>query len=261
MNSSMSDLRHIQLAFAAQLDARQVTDAAQEIFRGERERVKRRLAIYRGNMFANQSKALRGAYPVIAKIVGDEFFEALAREYGRHAPSVSGDLNEFGESIAAFLQNFPHVSELPYLPDVARLEWLVHRAFYAADREQLDAARLAQAPLAAQCRLHLRLHDACGILHSDFPLAKIWEIHQEDYQGDFDLGADTRGGWVLVSRPRFRVQVSSLDAADAAFLVAAHDGYELERALATAQQVNPEFDLGGRLASLFAANVIVDFSY
>ena len=31
----------------------------------------------------------------------------------------------------------------PYLPDVARMEWLAHRAYYAADAELLDLTKAA----------------------------------------------------------------------------------------------------------------------
>lgn len=256
----MPSLLQVQREFAEQLNVPPLPDSPSEIFRGDARMVRDRLAIYRGNVSANQSKALRGAYPVVAKIVGDEFFDGLAREYGRDTPSISGDLNEFGERFAEFLRSFPHVAALPYLQDVARLEWRVHRAFYAADKDKLDAARLSQVAPDAQATLRFHLHPACAILHCEFPLARIWEIHQDDYQGEFELGADPRSGWVLVQRPQFRVEVSTLRADDAAFLAEVRDGAELESALSSALSVSPEFDLGSRLAAWIAAKVIVDLS-
>jgi hypothetical protein len=85
-----------------------------------------RFGLYRGNLASTWTKALAAAYPVIAQLVGEEFFAALAREYGRAHPSDSGDLNRFGARFEPFLRCFEHVKDLPYLPDMARLEWQLH---------------------------------------------------------------------------------------------------------------------------------------
>ena len=53
-------------------------------------------------------------------------------------PSRSGDLNDYGEDFADFLADYPHARELSYLPDVARLEWLVQIVYYAADAPTPD---------------------------------------------------------------------------------------------------------------------------
>ena len=68
-------------------------------------------------------KVLGSAFPVVRQLVGEEFFSALARAYGMAHPSDNPDLNRFGAAFAGFLRDFPHVAELPYLPDMARLEW------------------------------------------------------------------------------------------------------------------------------------------
>ena len=102
-----------------------------------------RMAIYRGNAFGNWHGALAGAYPVVRRIVGEAFFEAMARDYARACPSASGDLNEYGSRLAQFVERHDGTRDLPYLPDVARLEWLVHRAFFAADPARFDLSRYA----------------------------------------------------------------------------------------------------------------------
>ena len=65
------------------------------------------LRIYTGNVYGNWTKALESAYPIIRKIVGEPFFESLARAYARAHASVSGDLNEFGAHLRAFVARFP----------------------------------------------------------------------------------------------------------------------------------------------------------
>lgn len=189
-----------------------------------------RMAVYRGNVFGNWRGTLAGAYPVTRVIVGDPFFGALARAYGRARPSRSGDLNEFGEGLAAFLETFPDTQDLPYLPDVARLEWLVHRAYYAADARAFEPERALEA----------RLAPACGLLESAWPLAAIWQAHQPG--GDpasVDLAAGPER--VLVLRPAWRVEVRALTRGDFHFLAGLGGGLgaALEAAVAADAQFHP----------------------
>ena len=83
---------------AADLDVAQAARAV-VCFSGAREDAIDRLGIYRGNVVANAHKAIASAYPVVRKIVGEGFFEGLAREYLRPYPSTSGDLNAYGERL------------------------------------------------------------------------------------------------------------------------------------------------------------------
>ena len=100
-----------------------------------------------------------------------------------------------GERLAAFVAAFPHTQDLPYLPDVARMEWLAHRAYYAADGTAFDPARLAGVPPSRWIDLRPALAPACALLESDWPLARIWTVHQDDFAGAIDvaLGAGATG--------------------------------------------------------------------
>lgn len=195
-----------------------------------------RMAIYRNNVSGNWRGALAGAYPVTRMIVGEAFFGALARAFARAHPSTSGDLNEYGAGLAGFLETFPHTQDLPYLPDVARLEWQVHRAYHAAETPPFDFARPTE----------VRLAPACALLASSWPLAAIWNAHQEG--GDpaaVDLGASAER--VLVHRPGWRVEVLALSRGDYAFL----DG--LLKGLGPALEAGAGADAGFDPASALAA--------
>lgn len=211
------------------------------------------LAAYRSNVFGNWSQALAGAYPIVRKIVGEGFFGGLAREYARAHPSVSGDLNEYGAQLAEFVAAFPHTRDLPYLSDVARMEWLAHRAYYAADPRPLEREVFNTAFPEA---VRLALAPACALLASNWPLARIWTVHQDDYQGEFDVdlraGADT----ILVHRPKWRAQVRSLAPGDYRFLNSVQKRRTLGEALEAAVAEDPDFDPSLALARWVDAEVI-----
>jgi hypothetical protein len=189
-----------------------------------------RMAVYRANVFGNWCAALADAYPVTQRIVGKEFFDAMARDYAHTNPSQNGDLHAYGVRLAVFLETYAHTQDLPYLPDVARMEWLAHRAYYAADAAPFDCSRPTE----------VRLAPACALLESDWPLAAIWEAHQEGGEPDkVDLGAGPDR--VLVHRPGWRAQVCSLRPGDFRFLERLGTGAGLGPALEAAAAEDPAF--------------------
>ncbi|HEX4781166.1 MAG TPA: DNA-binding domain-containing protein [Usitatibacter sp.] len=155
-------------------------------------------AIYRRNLFANLTGALAATYPVVMRLVGESFFREAARQYVLSFPSRSGDLNQYGARFADFLAGYPHASELPYLADVARLEWACHESYHAADAASLDFAALAQVGAADQARIRFSLHPAVRLMRSAYPVAAIWEANQPGNDGTpaRSEGAD----WTIVSR-------------------------------------------------------------
>lgn len=206
-------------------------------------------AVYRGNVFGNWAQALAGAYPIVRKIVGEEFFRGLAHEYARKHPSVSGNLNDYGAQLAEFVALFPHTQDLPYLPDVARMEWLAHRAYYAQDAQPFglevpdESSRLALTP-------------PCALLASDWPLARIWTVHQDDYEGEIDVDLGAGPERILVHRPKWRAQVRSLAPGDYRFLDSARQGRTLGEALEAAVAEDRDFDASLALAGWVDAGVI-----
>jgi hypothetical protein len=211
------------------------------------------MAVYRGNVFGNWAQALESAHPIVRKIVGEEFFRGLAREYARQYPSASGDLNEYGAQLAEFVTDFPHTQDLPYLPDVARMEWLAHRAYYAANPTPFDLTRVSNSNPQS---LRPHLAPACALLASEWPLARIWTVHQDDYPGEIDVDLDTGPDWILVHRPKWRAQVRSLAPADYRFLDMAGQGKTLGEALEAALAEDSAFAPALALAGWVDAGTI-----
>lgn len=254
----MPSLPELQAAFAAALAGDGGPDTATTLFRGPPHRVTAGLATYRGNIQGNCVQALRSAYPIVGKIVGDEFFEATAREYFRAHTSVSADLNRYGERLPEFLEGFPHTADLPYLPDVARMEWLAHRAYYAQDAVPFIGATLARTPPERYHLLRPRLAPACALLESAWPLARIWAVHQDDHDGPFEVDLRSGPDRILVERAGWRARVRSLSRGDFRFLHASARGGTLGEALEMALAEDAHFDPSAALACWINAGVITN---
>ena len=251
----MSRLLALQADFAAALrDRDRVVDAGRWLA-GDAPAAERRMAIYRANMVAAADKALSSAYPVVRQAVGEGFFHGLAREYQRATPSTSGDLADFGSAFSDFLASFEHTRSLPWLPDLARLEWAAHRAYGSADAPDWDAAALATVAPDLQAAIRFRWSPGLAVIESAYPIARIWTIHQGGYTGEFSVDwalAQT----ALVARDGFAVTVAECAAGDAAFLAASLAGAPLGDAAAAALALHPDFNLGALLGRALAARLV-----
>jgi len=256
----MPSLPELQRAFGGAIAGAHDTAAIARHLRGSAERIASGFAVYRGNVVGNLGQALAGAYPVVRELLGEEFFDALARAYGRAHPSTSGDLNEFGGELAGFVERFAHTADVPYLADVARLEWRVHRAYYAADPAPFDAARVAGLPAADQARLRPRLAPGCAVMAFPTPAGRIWLAHREPGSAGLDSVLDGTGDRVLVHRPQWAVEVSLLTEGDWQFLAAAERGEALAEALGAGVASDPDFDFASALGRWFGAGVVVELA-
>jgi hypothetical protein len=254
----MPELATLQTLFGAAMVDREGELHALPLISGNPEEAAQRLAVYRRNIASNLGGALAAIYPIVCKLVGDDFFSGLACVYGRAHPSTSGDLNEFGEHFADFLQSFAPVGMLPYLPDVARLEWLAHKAHYALDHAPLDVNALADFPEDAYALLQVTLHPSVAVLSSAYPLFRIWQGHQDGYDGEFAVDLQSGGERVVVYRPQFRAAVASLSAGEAVFLAEVMHGALLGPALAKSLDQDPGFDFAASLRAWAVENIVVD---
>ena len=234
----MSELARLQARFAAGLLT--AGDDPADLFRGEAARTARRFALYRGNLTANWDRGLGNAYPVLRKLVGDEFFRAMAREFGRATPLVEGDLNHLGADLASFLEQFASLADYPYLPDMARLEWALHQAHYAQDSPALSLAVLAEMDADTLEGLRPHLREPCKLLRSPWAIKDIWQAHQP---GGPPWPEDiAQLSHYLVCRPRWRAEVLALSPGEFAALQAIDDGGSLGAALEAATDADPDFD-------------------
>jgi hypothetical protein len=250
----MSDaftLAAVQRAFGAALDGAAIAP----LFAGDAAHVVRRFDVYRNNVRLVRMAALRNAYPVVAQLVGDEFFDALTRRFATAHGSTSGDLNRYGAEFADFLASFEHTREaLPYLADVARLEHAVHRAHYAADAPSLDPASLADVAPEAQGALRFAAQPALALIESPWPVAPLWLAHQPGTElslEEIPMRPHARAGTAVVWREGFDVRVAALDATEHAIVAALCRGATLTDAFDAAWAVAPHVDLGAILARAF----------
>lgn len=220
-----------------------------------------RLAVYRNNAFNNYRDALADVYPVVVKLVGEDFFGFAARKFILAYPSRSGDLGDYGAEFAAFLRDLPEAQGLPYLYDVARLESAWNGVFHARRAPSLELKRLAAVRPDEQPMLRFALNPAIRLIASDYPILRIWEVCQDGYDGDQNVDLEMGGeALLLMQEPDFSITIECLTRGDYAFLAACSNGATVADALGAAIEVDANFDLAVALRVQIDRGRIIDFS-
>lgn len=155
------------------------------------------LAIYRGSVIGGLVDAMSGIYPAVKAAVGEKFFEAMATRYVAEHPSRSASLDAYGQYFVDFIGGFKPAETLPYLKDIAWLDWHWHRAFHQADPSALSWEELSQVSEEAYPQLRFELIDSLYCFTSNFPISKIWAMsrYPDDEAQEVDL---TSGGEAVV---------------------------------------------------------------
>ena len=219
----------------------------------------RRFAVYCNNVVAGLSKALTGRFPAVEKIVGEEFFAAMARVFVMAQPPRSPLLATYGDDFPAFIAAFAPARELPYLADVARLEAARTRAYHAADAAPVGADRFAKLDGDTVGAIRIDMHPSTEIVRSPHPIVTIWAMNS----GEQELAPieKWRSEDALVCRPHLDVEIRALPPGGAAFLLALAAGRPLGEAAEAALADDPDFDLTGNLAGLIGSGLARDIVF
>jgi hypothetical protein len=218
-----------------------------------------RLDIYRNNVFSNFRNALEAVYPVVLRLVGEEFFHHAARHFIRRYPSQSGDIHHFGSELSEFLASFPGAVELGYLPDVARLEWAVHEVFHGGNSIALELAKLQDIPPERYGDLSFKLAPALRLVESPYPIQRIWQVNQPEFEGEGRVELDQGAERCVVKRRNFVVEIEVVSAAEFALLRGFAQGLTLGEALDQALVEDENVDPGAMLGKFALQGIVTDF--
>ncbi|MGI9449458.1 MAG: HvfC/BufC N-terminal domain-containing protein, partial [Geminicoccaceae bacterium] len=138
------------------------------------QRPKRRFDVYRNNVAVGMIEALRATFPAVERLVGGDFFSAAARVFLDQEPPRSPLLFRYGQTFGNFLDAFPPATSVPYLGDVARLEWARLEAYHAADREPLAIDALGALPENEMGQVTFELHPSLALIKSQWPIVSLW---------------------------------------------------------------------------------------
>jgi len=217
-----------------------------------------RFNIYRNNVYSSLIDVLSARFPVAERLVGEEFFRAMARMFIEESPPRSPMLLVYGDAFPSFLTEFEHAQDVPYLPDIARLEWARHQAYHAADCAPLTAGELATVPPDQSARLVFEPHPSLALVRSPFPIVSIWQTNTAD--DEVKLVSLSDGGQnALIVRPQLEVETYKISGGEAGFVAALNEGANLASAAQAALEESADFALDKTLAQLLAIGALAGY--
>lgn len=224
-----------------------IADCVDPAWAGGQKHLERGLQAYRSNGHAMAQRVLAAAFPVVAALMGAESFSALSRHFWQSQPPARGDMAQWGDGLADFMDSLPDLArEEPCLADVARVEWALHAVATQADG-QSDLASLALLQHMDPADLTLVLCPGARALASAFPAASIILAHLTGTPSLQEAGELLRGRQpetALVWRHGLKPSLRLAQPAEGPFVDALQRGCSLANALTAA----PGFDVTAWLA-------------
>jgi hypothetical protein len=243
--------------------AQAASDRLEPLLDAAHPQTARGLSAYRAHGHAQAARALAAAYPVVSAVLGEQSLDMLARALWHHHPPGCGDLARWGADLPAFVQDDPQLVGLPWLADVARVEWALHQAASAPDRwSSADSFALLQA--ADPTGLRLRLAPGLCLVQSPWPVVSIVTAHTQSRPPLDEAWQRCRDGvreTALVWRAGLQPKLALADPAASVLLGLLQQGADLPRALegacTLAEDAGAPFDFSAWLRAAVQDGVVL----
>lgn len=169
-----------------------------------------RLSIYAEGYFIRIVDAVSDDFGVVSRILGEERFRDLIARYLRRYPSQSATLSDLGEHLPTFIRDTAFATDLPFLSELARIEWMAVEAFLADDSRPLDTTQLGNIPESAWPDAVFELDSSVRLLQCDWTVDRAW--NEKELTSEKLVGlVEQRKTQLVVYRKEDDIWVDSVD--------------------------------------------------
>lgn len=208
-------------------------------------------AVYRNTVLKGCVDNLLALYPAVRRLTGDAWLGAVALAFAREHPPQDGCMARYGQGFTEHLAQTLPEGELPWLPEVARLDALWNECHAAADAPPLHATALAALDAAVLPHTTLALHPATRWqVCENWPAFSLWTAAREARPDPNP--PHWRGQHTLLTRPHDEVLAQEVGMGACALLAACARGTPITEATACALAAEPGMDLGATLGLLIS---------
>jgi hypothetical protein len=204
---------------------------------GDETKLAAGVAIHRNNVRAAYLRVLQSAFPIVIRLVGEDFFRFAAHEYFHAHPPRSPLVARYGDDFPGFLATFEPARDFAYLPDVARIEIEHLKSWHAAEAVSPPAEDVLELLRRASDDAHVHLHPSLRLLSASHSAHTIWTHNRADETGALTLSGEVER--VLIVRPERDVQSCVLAPAPYAVLEHLARGEPWRRALRAGLALSP----------------------
>jgi len=173
------------------------------------------IEVYQRNFMASACRALAISYPTVERLVGEDFFQLLVKNFLTAYPKYHYDWAQWGGEFSEWLAQSLFTDETPYLADCAQLDWQIHLN-QTQQVANADFESLALLELQPTEQLRLILNPTVRIIDSNYPIVDIYLAHQQNSDNpDLSVAsqklAEGIGQSAMVVRKEWQSEVSCID--------------------------------------------------
>lgn len=221
------------------------------------------MTIYQKSSIGNIIQAMKLTYPVIEKLVGEDFFRVSCKKFiSSHWPK-SANMDDYGEEFAEFLAKFEPAKPLTYLNDVAQLEWLFHLSSLADDSHIIDWTSLSSVPADDALQVILLLAPSVKLISSPFPIDKIWQMNQlnalVNEEIDLTLSQELQETLLVIFKQGMKTEIMSVNAGEFALLSSLSQQQSLLNAIEKVTKIASDISIDNIIKKFVGLNIISDF--
>lgn len=257
-------LREIQENFKDTILDPQLLDADDDAFRaifktGAGPGIESRMKVYRNNVIRSLTDAAIAPLALCQKLVGKAFLEQAVRSCVVKNLPQEGNLNLYGITFPEFLKSYLPAKDMPYLADLARLEWAFEQAYYAPDDVPLPVEELDKIAEDKLPDLRFTFRSSFKLVESPWPLDEIVDFcRMPEAPENFDIIPGETA--IMVLRPELNVELHKLKADEALLLKGLQKNVKLGQVAETILRSHPNFDLGTLLQKHFVLGTFAGFT-
>jgi hypothetical protein len=134
-----------------------------------------RLNVYGEGYFFRLLECLSQDFKTIKELLGERRFHGLIADYLESHPSTSPSVVDLGRELSGLLKTHPLLNELPYLADLALLEWTCLESFLSDRLPPISSEALGAISPELLERAILRIQPCVRLLQLDWPVQSLRE--------------------------------------------------------------------------------------
>jgi hypothetical protein len=172
-------------------------------------KAQKRLNIYRDSVHYSRIAALTKLFKCCKSMLGDDYWLQLLDQFIAAHSFSDLDSMASGAAFIAFLQQHVVVTQVPYLAELARLEWAWHKCFHQATAQKTEST-LTEAIQQYGENLQLCLASQAQLLASAYPLYDLWLLAQQPDKYSVALTAKPQEYYFILYRDHDSITIEQL---------------------------------------------------
>lgn len=185
--------------------------------------------VYRRNLFASAQRSLTITFPTIFKLLDSDIAERITHDFIKFSPPRHGDWSQWGADFSQYLSTDSVADDYPFLPDCAKVDWLIHCVLQGKD-QVLNQASLQLLNEQDPENIAVEFNPNVVLLKTKYPVTEIYDAHHHCNllsreasmaEAKYILSGELTEQIVMIFRPEFLPKIVKLTASESEFMISA----------------------------------------